>query len=486
VEDRGVGSWIERRCRVSPHRPAIVHGTETWTYAELADRIQRLASAWREMGVRPNDRVVWRGPNHPAFLESLFAAAKLGAALAPINHRLNDDVTEELVARYAPALIVEHDVQPIKGPSGVLARVRVGEPTGDELGFEDQLRNEPAMAVDDAVDLGSVCLLVHTSGTTGRPRGVMLTHANVTANAVNMLSMADLRSDDVTIAIAPLFRSGGTGVNVLPVMFKGGAVAIPVTTEPDELLRLIERDRVTIGFGNPDLLDALVRAPGWPTADLSSARCFLTGGALVPERLIRTFQDRGIPLLQGYGLSEAAPVVLLLDGARALEKVGSAGTPPLFVDVRTTRRDGSLCDAGETGELQVRGPNVMAGYWSDEEATLRAFDGEWLRTGDAARIDADGDVWIVDRMGDAFEVAGHLVYPGEVERVLLEHPAVREAGVSTAGAFVVVEADATVEAAELLARCRDRLDAREVPKLIRFVESLPRSSVGKLLRQELR
>ena len=166
----------------------------------------------------------------------------------------------------------------------------------------------------------------------------MLTHGNVTWNAVNFLTAADFRSDDVTIAIAPFFRVGGTGVNVLPVLFVGGTVVVPNDPGPDGLLRAIERHRVTVGFGNPDLLDALAHAGRWPSADLSSIRFVITGGAPVPERLIRTYLDRGVTLLQGYGQSEAAPLVLLLDAAQALEKIGSAGKPPLFVDVRITGR----------------------------------------------------------------------------------------------------------------------------------------------------
>ncbi len=187
------------------------------------------------------------------------------------------------------------------------------------------------------VDPDDVCIMPHTSGTTGSPKGVMLTHGNVTWNAINMLAVADLRSDDVTLAIAPLFRTGGMGVNVLPLLFKGGTVVVPVATNPDDVLQAIERERVTVGFGNPDLLDALTLSPRWATADLSSVRFVITGGAPVPERLIRTYGARDVTFLQGYGLSEASPVVSVLDAASAMRQSGSAGRPLLFVDVRTAR-----------------------------------------------------------------------------------------------------------------------------------------------------
>jgi fatty-acyl-CoA synthase len=312
---------------------------------------------------------------------------------------------------------------------------------------------------------------------------------------VNFLSSTDFRADDVTIAIAPFFRVGGTGVNVLPVLFKGGTVVVPGVFDRDEVLRLIERHRVTVGFGNPDLLEALTRSPNWSSADLSSIRFMLTGGAPVPERLIRTYFERGITFVQGYGLSEAAPLALLLDQESALRKAGSAGKPPLLVDVRIVRPDGSECGPGETGELLVRGPNVMAGYWRRPEATRLAIDEDgWLHTGDAARSDQEHYIWIVDRVKDRYVSSGHVVYPGDVERVLVQHPAVADAGVVRVGsdgrqegaALVVLEPTGSIDEEDLLDFCRQRLAEHEVPRSVTFVELLPRNSVGKLIRHELR
>ena len=200
--------------------------------------------------------------------------------------------------------------------------------------------------------------------------------------------------------------------------------------------------------------------------------------------------QRGVTFLQGYGLSEAAPFVLLLDAHSALRKVGSAGKPALFVDIRTVRPDGTDCQLNEAGELLVRGPNVMAGYWARPDATREAIDENgWLRTGDAARIDDEGYVWIVDRIDDAYESSGHVVYPGDVERALAQHPAVADAGVAAhdgaATAFVVLAAGQSVNEDELLELCRGRLAAHEVPSSVMFLDRLPRSSVGKLLRHEL-
>lgn len=488
--DRGVGSWIERRARIAPNQAALIHGESRCTYIELARRIRRLASGLSELGVQRGDRVGWLGANHPAFLEVLFATAKLGAVMAPVNHRLEHAVITDVLTRYSPrVVVVDQTAAGISLPSDVASRV-VGTAKGAEIDYEHLVAESSDDSVNQAIRLDDVCMLPHTSGTTGAPKGVMLTHGNITWNVINLLSVVDFRSDDITIAIAPFFRTGGTGVNVLPVLFTGGTVIIPETPEPDEILRLIAEQRVTIGFGNPDLLEALTRSPAWPAADFSSVRCYITGGAPVPERLIRTYMQRGVTFLQGYGLSEAAPFVLLLDPAHALRKIGSAGKPPLFVDIRIVRADGTACQPNETGELLVSGPNVMAGYWHRADATADMIDESgWLRTGDAARIDDEDFVWIVDRVDNAYRVSGHIVYPGDVERVLTQHPSVVDAGVvpsdGNGKGLVVLAAGKAVSQHELLEFCRARLAAYEVPSSITFVDRLPRSSVGKLLRHEL-
>jgi len=491
MTDRGVGSWIERRARIAPDQPALIHREVRCTYSELAKRVRCLAHGFRDLGVRRGDRVGWLGANHPAFLEVLFATAKLGAVLAPVNHRLDHAVMSEVVREFAPTVVVvEQSAAGIPLPSGVQCRVVVGTGTGADVDYERVVADPSDDPLDEIIGADEVCMLLHTSGTTGKPKGVMLTHGNVTWNVVNLLSVVDFRSDDVTIAITPFFRTGGTGVNVLPVLFTGGTVVVPETIDADEVLRLIEVHRVSIGFGNPDLLEALTRSPRWPAADLSSVRFYITGGAPVPERLIRAYMERGVTFLQGYGISEAAPLVLLLDAPSALRKIGSAGKPPLFVDIRTVRPDGADCVANQTGELLVRGPNVMAGYWARPDATREAIDEHgWLRTGDAARVDDEGYVWIVDRVNAAYVVAGHVVYPGDVERALVAHPAVADAGVvahdRSGTAFVVLVAGQAVSEVELLEFCRARLAPHEVPSTVMLVDRLPRSSVGKLLRHEL-
>ena len=505
MSNLGVGSWMERWGRITPDRTAIISGDRSRTYGEVASRVRRLAQGFGSLGLEKGDRVGWLGRNHPAFLETFFAAGSLGAVVVPVNHRQEESAIARVLEDSGTTLLVlEGSMAQAQIPAMVTKRVVVRDledPDAEDGALGIDYAELVASSDDDPLDvdvgLDDLCMIPYTSGTTGQSKGVMLTHGNVTWNVVNFLSCADFRSDDVTIAIAPFFRVGGTGVNVLPVLFKGGTVIVPTTFDPDEILRLSQEHQVTVGFGNPDLLDALVRSPLWPTTDLSSTRFIMTGGAPVPERLIRAFQDRGVLLLQGYGLSEAGPLVLLLDPATALRKVGSAGKPPLLVDVRIAHRDLSDVGPGETGELLVRGPNIMRGYWNLPEATNKVIDQNgWLRTGDAARMDDEGYVWIVDRMADSYVSNDRVVYPGNVERVLMAHQAVQEAGVvavpkgtgemgALGAAFVVLAPDGAATADDLLAFCREHLSDHEVPTLVSFVERLPRNSVGKLLRSEL-
>jgi len=496
VGNAGVGSWIERRARAAPGAVALIAGDRSLTYAELAGRSRRLAHGLRALGVAKGDRVAWLGPNHPAFLESLFAAGLLGAAMAPVNHRLDEAEISWILEDIKPRVLIQHcaaGAPAVRSPGS--RQVAVEGSPGGAAGFEALVAGSPGHAVGEAVTLGDLCLLPHTSGTTGRPKGVMLTHGNVTWNVVNLLSCADFRGDDVTIALAPFFRVGGTGVNVLPVLFMGGTVVVPGDAHPDDILRLTGQHHVTVGFGTPEILESLIRSRLWSTADLSGVRFLITGGAPVPEPLIRAYLERGLTLLQGYGLSEAAPVALLLQPERALSKAGSAGTPPLFVDTRIAGPDGADAGPGQAGELLVRGPNVMAGYWNGPEATAAALtqDG-WLRTGDAARPDEDGYISIVGRMADSFISHGEVVRPGDVERVLLSHPAVADAAVApvpesgqelVGEALVVVAPGAGPGEQELLAWCREHLAAYQLPAFVRFVGRLPRNSVGKLIRAEL-
>jgi fatty-acyl-CoA synthase len=509
MRNQGLGSWTARRAGMTPWRTALtVPGGEAGAatripYSLLHSRATRLAHGLRALGVRRGDRVGYLGANHPAFLETLFAAGTLGAIFVPLHLRfapsdlawvLQDTGCSILVYGAETAALAEQ-----LGPQAAVRRyLRVGLPGTDGppgMPLDELLGSQPETPIDEAVQLNEPCLISYTSGTTGRPKGVVLSHGNLTWNVINFLSSADYLSDDVLLQVAPLYRLGGLGVVALPGLFKGAELVVTSRVDPDELLSVIEKHRVTVVFGSPGLFRALLESPRLARTDLSSLRFCFCGGDSVPEDLIRAWLQRGVRFQQGYGLTEAAPMALLLDAEEMAAKVGAAGRPPLFTDVRVVHPDMSEVAPGESGEIVIRGPNVMLGYWGQPEATDAAIThGGWLHSGDAARMEADGHIYVLGRTSDGIELDASVVYPAEIERELLRHPAVAECaavGVSEGGhtelaAFVVCRPGAACEAQELLAFWTAQLPPGRVPRRVELVEELPRNPNGKLIRRHLR
>ncbi|MFJ3905027.1 long-chain fatty acid--CoA ligase [Streptomyces sp. NPDC090025] len=496
MRNEGLGSWPARRARKTPHRTALLHRSTALSYGELHDRTTRLAHALRAAGVRRGDRIAYLGPNHPAFLETLFAAAVLGAVFVPLNTRLaGPELAYQLadsgstVLLHSPGLAALADEA---ARAGGVTRTVI-EAAGPA--YEALLADASDVPIDEAVAPSDVCLIMYTSGTTGRPKGAMLTHGNLTWNAVNVLVDHDLVADETALVSAPLFHTGGLNMLALPVLLKGGACVLVESFDAGDTLDLIERHRVTFMFGVPTMFDQVARQSRWPSADLSSLRLLNCGGAPVPTSLIATYQERGLTFVQGYGMTEASPGALFLDTEHARVKAGSAGVPHFFTDVRVVRPDQSPVDVGETGEVLIRGPHVMAGYWGLPEESAAAFRDGWFRSGDAARVDADGYVTIVDRFKDMIISGGENIYPAEVEDALLAHPDIAECAVigipdpkwgESARAIVVPRAGTAPEPAELLAALHGRLAKYKIPKSLILVDALPRTASGKLLKHHLR
>jgi fatty-acyl-CoA synthase len=489
MRNEGIGSWPARRARKTPHRTALVHGERSLSYADLHERTTRLAHALRAAGIRRGDRVAYLGPNHPAYLETLFATGMLGAVFVPLNTRLAaPEIAYQLQDSGARALLHASSCAGLV-PAAVPVTVEIGP------AYENLLAGAATEPIDETVSPDELCLIMYTSGTTGRPKGAMLTHANLTWNAVNVLVDHDLTADERALVSAPLFHTAGLNMLTLPVLLKGGACVLVESFDPAATLALIERHRITFMFGVPTMFDLVARQPGWARADLSSLRLLTCGGAPVPAALIDTYQRRGLTFLQGYGMTEAAPGTLFLDAEHAVSKAGSAGVPHFFSDVRVLGPGGLPVPAGELGEVVVRGPHVGPGYWGLPEETAAAIQDGWFHSGDAARVDADGYVTIADRIKDMFISGGENVYPAEVEDALLALPGVAECAVigvpderwgETGRAFVVPAPDAAATPQELLAALGGRLARYKIPTSVVLVEHLPRTASGKILKRRLR
>jgi fatty-acyl-CoA synthase len=490
MRNAGLGSWPARRAAMSPGRTAMIFGERRTTYAALHESICRLAAALHSAGVRRGDRVAYLGPNHPSFVETMFATWALGAIFVPLNFRLTQpEITYQLEHSGAVALI--HALP-------VSTEVRIKVSTEDLDGF---LAGPGTF--DEEVGHDDVACILYTSGTTGHPKGAMLTHGNLIWNCYNLLVCVDVASDEVTLVSAPLFHVAALNQCLLPTFLKGATAVIMPGWDVDGCFDAIARHRITWMFGVSAMFAGLSQSPRWPSADLTSVRCLMTGGASVPEALIRTYQNRGLAFCQGYGLTETAPGATFLEARESRDHIGSAGLPVFFTDVRCVRPDPSPSGSalvptgpGEPGEVLVRGPNVTPGYWNDPVATTAAFteDG-WFRSGDLAVVDEAGHYRIVDRTKDMYISGGENVYPAEVEAALFEHPAVAEAAVvgvpdekwgEVGRAFVVPVPGAALSPADIPAFLAGRLARYKIPVYVDVIDDLPRTASNKVRKGPLR
>ncbi|MDA2812643.1 crotonase/enoyl-CoA hydratase family protein [Nocardiopsis sp. RSe5-2] len=505
----GIGSWPRRRARISPGSVALRQGGRALTYRELADRTDRLAAALAGLGVRHGDRVAYLGLNDTATFETMFAAQRAGAVFVPLNHRLAAAELDYMLADSGASVLVV-------GPGGEEPDERLralDSPRRDvrhHLSYDELAARTPSQdasgAVSDAVPHDAVsmddpALFLYTSGTTGRPKAAVLTHANLTWNTVNQLVHLDFTSTDLGLCIAPLFHAVGLGQISLPLLLKGGTVEVVPRFGAAAVLSLIEELRATCFSCVPTMMQMMAEDPRWSEADLSSLRLVLYGGSPMPAHVAAEWRRRGVPVLQGYGMTEAAPGVsmeaALPDGAP------TAGAPHFFTDTALLGPDGVPAPAGSgTGELLVRGPNVFSGYWGRpvEEAGFLTDGGapggpgDWFRTGDVVRA-GDGLLHVVDRVKDVYISGGENVYPAEVEAVLNELPEVAAAAVvgrpderwGEAGvAFVEAAPGAAADPAPIREHLEARLARYKLPKEVVFVDELPRTASGKVLRHRLR
>jgi fatty-acyl-CoA synthase len=483
---------------MTPGKIALVQAGVTRTYAELAENTTRLAHGLAARGVSRGDRVAFLGLNSIELVEAMFATASLGAVFLPLNTRLAAPETAWILADSdARLLIVAPGFEAVTGaPEIKRLPIDLMPVEAINQGGADGLRSEQTAPLDLPIGHDDVFMIQYTSGTTGRPKGVMLTHGNIIWNVYNLLVDVDIRSDEVALVTAPLFHTAALNQVLFPTLLKGGTALIEAKFDPDRAIALVEEHGVTLLFGVTSMYLALARSPRWAQARMRTLRSALSGGAPLPVALLQAWLDRGLMIIQGYGLTEASPGVTMLRAADGVRKIGSAGTACFFTDVRVVGPDGEDAATGQTGEVLAQGPNVTPGYWQQPEATQAAFaEDRWLRTGDLALVDDDGYLYIVDRLKDMIISGGENIYPAEVEQALYTHPAVAECAVigvpdpqwGEVGRAVVVLRDGhQVTEAELIAHLDGRLARYKIPKTVVFAGQLPHNASGKLVKSELR
>ena len=494
-----IGEFLTRRSNLTPLREGLVCEDVRRTYKDLNDRANRLANSMKALGIGHGDRVSLLALNEPEYYDMYFGLGKIGAILVPVNYRLAGPEIQYILSDCKSKVFVFG-----KEYTEVVDSIRNDIPAKDfvaitddppewaqsyEALIQDCATEEPEIAGGDDDTL----TILYTSGTTGRPKGAQLTHAYYYWNSVNLMSTLGLDIGNTTLIALPLFHIGALAGP--PWLVHAGAKAVLLRTlDPQRFLELIQEEKVT-GFGSvPQLLDFLKLVPDFEKYDWSSIRTILVYAAPVPVSLIKEYDAAGIEVRQLYGLTECNTGTVL-DSENAIDKVGSCGKPFFHTDVRVVDDKGEDLGPGEKGEVLLRAPNMMKGYLNRPEDTAAAIKDGWLYTGDIAKMDEDGFLYILDRKKDMIISGGENIYPAEIEDALLNNPKIADVGVigyphekwgEAVKAIVVVKEGEMLTEEELIEWCHGKVGRFKIPKAVVFTDAIPRTPTGKILKRVLR
>ncbi len=503
--------WIAASARRTPYKTALRCDGQTLSYAALARRVEDAAAALARAGVGRGACVAWLGRNSAAMITMLFACARQGAMFMPLNWRLVPAEHRATLLECPPALLcvdadfaaasAEHHIAPAGTRCVALGSVPAGWTAWDDFLAGAAQAARPGAPPDmqrlrrAPRDAQAPLLLCWTSGSTGRPKGVLLSADALAANADASVQMHRLTSEDRVLTTLPLFHVGGLNILTTPALRAGCTVTLHAKFDAAATLQAIERERITLTVLVPAQLDALLAQERWASTDLSSLRCISTGSTLVPRRLIDAVHARNVPLIQVWGATETAPIAACLHADEAVAKAGSTGRAAAGCELRAVDAAGNDVVPGASGEILVRGRNVMCGYWRDAAASAKALAGGWFHSGDVGHFDAQGFLTIDGRIKDMIISGGENISPAEVELVLLDCAGVAEAAVvgrpdarwgEVAVAVLAPTPGATLTRRQVLAFVDGRLARFKQPKDVLVVDALPRTALGKVRKDELR
>ena len=485
--------WIARHADTRPDKVALIDDRRdlSITYGDLGDRVARLAAWYVSVGVERGDRVAFLSENTTDIFEALFACARAGAILVPLNWRLATPELQFIIEDSTPKVLIYED-QFSESVDQITVDVKLS------LGDAFEAAKHGAAPADAPV-MNSIhddtLAILYTSGTTGHPKGAIETIGMFFWNAINIGGEVELTRSSCCLNVLPTFHTGGLNLYTTPLMRLGGTSVNLREFDPDVVLKWFESGEITHFFGVPAVYQFLAEHPRWRDADLSAVTSWACGGSPMPVALLERYAERGIMIRQGMGLTETSPTLFLTDAEHALSKAGSVGKPAMHTEIRIVADDGTDVAQGFIGELWARGPNVTPGYWNRPEANQTSFTNGWLHTGDAARMDEDGYVYIVDRWKDMYISGGENVYPAEVEQVYFHHPNVVDVSVigvpddrwGESGLAIVVPRDAdTFDKGEFLSFAEGKIARYKLPKAVWVVDELPRTAAGKVLKRQLR
>jgi fatty-acyl-CoA synthase len=496
--------WIEHHAANRPGHEAVreLATGRSFTYADLDRRIDAMAVYFTEVGIGRGDRVAVLAHNGVEYFDVQFACARTGAICVLLNWRLTVSELEYILNDSSPMLLV-HDAEFADAAEELQRRCSIDSLLTIDGGAPDS-PYEAALAASadrpvERVTLthDDVITIMYTSGTTGLPKGAMITHGMNFWNCVNLGFPAGIAIDTVHLNVLPLFHTGGLNCYSNPVLHAGGTVVLMKQFDPGETLRVIgdPAQGITHFFAVPAPYQFMMQHPDFADTDLSRLCIAGVGGAPCALTIMEGWTERGVLLAQGFGMTETSPAAIFLDPGDALRKIGSTGKALMHTEYRIVNEQGDDCAPDEVGELWVAGPHITPGYWNKPEATASSFEGRWLKTGDAARVDHEGFVYIVDRWKDMYISGGENVYPAEVENVLYQLPQVAEAAIigvpsdrwgESGLAVIALKPGAELDRQTVQEHCAERLAKFKVPGDIAIVDALPRNATGKVLKRELR
>lgn len=490
--------WLAHHNAHRPAKRALVDlaRDRTLTYGDLHRRCDALSAHLQRIGVGRGDRVALLAHNGPEFFDLQFAGTRIGSIAVLLNWRLTVAELDYIVNDCAPRVLI-HSAEFDDTAPELATRCGIEHLICMDDGYDALVASGERPQQLEVMTHDDPSTIMYTSGTTGHPKGAIITHGMTFWNTVNLGVPARITPDTVQLVVLPLFHTGGLNCYANPVLHAGGCIVVARTFDPGEALALIgDTDMgITHFFAVPAPYQFMMQHPDFDTCDLSRLQVAGVGGAPCALAIMERWAERGIEVAQGYGMTETSPASVFLDPADALRKIGSAGKPLLHTEVRIVTEDGRIADVDEVGELWTRGPNITPGYWNRPDATADAFVDGWLRTGDAARCDDEGYIYIVDRWKDMYISGGENVYPAEVENVIYQLPGIVEAAVvgvpddrwGESGVAVVVLADgADLDRESLITHCAQHLAKFKVPAQMVVVDELPRNATGKVRKRELR
>jgi fatty-acyl-CoA synthase len=507
-----IGDYLGRRAIYSPDKLAIIDAGKTpelWlTYREWNTRANRLANFLRKNGVAKGDRVAILARDGVEHLDTFFACVKLGAIHTALNWRLHWHELAAILEDTTPKALIYSDdflaavaeiqfaLSNTQYPISIYLHLE-GNGVPESLPYEPTLQSSPADFVTcETLEAEDIACLLFTGGTTGLPKGAQISHRQICWNVLNTV-IHDLHHDDIYLCVFPLFHTGGLFAYVSSQIVFGNTTILTRQFDPAQVLDLIEREKVTVFAGVPTMYQTMTQAPNWATANLSSLRFCTSGGAPLPVPLVEKYTaEKGIRFKQGFGMTEFGPGLFALPPEDAIRKAGSIGRPNFFVDVHVVDENNQPLDPNQPGELLLKGPSGFSGYWNNPEATAAVFDEEgWFHTGDIVEYDEEWYFYVRDRKKDMFISGGENVYPVEIENVLYKHPAVHMCAVigvqdekwgEIGVACVVLKPGPTATEEDLLDHMKNHLARYKVPKRVALMDALPLSSMGKILKRELR